>query len=112
LKLLPPEGVLINVARGPLVVEQDLAEVLKSGHLWGAGLDVTEAEPLSSTSPLWDIPNVIITPHVGGQRASRIDDMTYLFCENLHRYRVGKPLINLVDKRLGFPEPSAILETL
>jgi D-3-phosphoglycerate dehydrogenase len=112
LKLLPREGVLINVARGPLVVERDLVEVLNSGHLWGVGLDVTEEEPLSPTSPLWDIPNVIITPHVGGQRASRIDDMTDLFCENLHRYRVGKPLINLVDKRLGFPEPSAILERL
>ncbi len=110
LKLLPPDGVLVNVARGPLVVERDLVEVLTSGHLWGAGLDVTEEEPLPTDSPLWDVPNVIITPHVGGQRKSRIDDMTELFCENLRRYRVGKPLINLVDKRLGFPEPGAILD--
>jgi D-3-phosphoglycerate dehydrogenase len=109
LRMLPREAVLINVARGPLVVEQDLVEVLNSGHLWGAGVDVTEVEPLPKDSPLWDVPNVIITPHVGGQRASRIDDMTDLFCENLRRYRVGKPLANLVDKRLGFPEPSAIL---
>jgi D-3-phosphoglycerate dehydrogenase len=109
LKLLPPDGVLVNVARGPLVVERDLVEVLTSGHLWGAGLDVAEEEPLPSDSPLWEVPNVIITPHVGGQRKSRIDDMTELFCENLRRYRVGKPLINFVDKRLGFPEPSVIL---
>jgi D-3-phosphoglycerate dehydrogenase len=110
LKLLPPDGVLVNVARGPLVVERDLVEVLTSGHLWGAGLDVTEEEPLPTDSPLWDVPNVVITPHVGGQRKSRIDDMTELFCENLHRYRVGKPLINLVDKRLGFPDASVILD--
>jgi phosphoglycerate dehydrogenase-like enzyme len=108
LRLLPREAVLINVARGPLVVEGDLVDVLASGHLWGAGVDVTEEEPLSADSLLWDVPNVIITPHVGGQRASRIDDMTDLFCENLRRFRAGKPLANLVDKRLGFPEPSVI----
>jgi len=108
LRLLPPEAVLINVARGPLVVESDLVEVMQSGHLWGAGVDVTEKEPLAPESPLWDLPNVIITPHVGGQRASRIDDMTNLFCENLRLFQTGKPLINRVDKRLGFPEPAAM----
>lgn len=108
LRLLPEGAVLINVARGPIVVERDLVEVLREGHLWGAGVDVTEIEPLPADSPLWDVPNVIITPHVGGQRASRIDDMTDLFCENLRRYRAGEPLANFVDKRLGFPEPSAI----
>ena len=56
-----------------------------------------------------DQPNVIITPHVGGQCASRIDDMTNFFCENLRRYRTGAPLINLVDKQLGFPTRDAIL---
>ena len=107
LRLLPKHAVLVNVARGPLIVEQDLVKVLESGHLWGAAVDVTEAEPLADDSPLWDLPNVIITPHVGGQRASRIDDMTKLFCENLRRYQSGEPLINLVDKELGFPEPSS-----
>lgn len=112
LRLLPRDAVVINVARGPLIVERDLVEVLLSGHLWGVGVDVTEVEPLPNDSPLWEQPNVIITPHVGGQRASRIDDMTDLFCENLRRYRTGKPLYNLVDKRLGFPEPSVILGAL
>ncbi len=111
LRLLPTEAVLINVARGPLVVENDLIEVLESGHLWGAGVDVTEVEPLVEESRLWDLPNVIITPHVGGQRASRIDDMTNLLCRNLKRYQSGEPLINRVDKQLGFPEPGAMLET-
>jgi D-3-phosphoglycerate dehydrogenase len=100
-----PGALLINVARGPVVVEADLAEALRSGHLGGAGLDVTEQEPLSPDSPLWDIPNVIITPHVGGQSAHRADDMTDFFCDNLRRYLGGQPLRNLVDKRLGFPRP-------
>lgn len=108
LLLLPQEAVLINVARGPLVVESDLAKLLAAGHLWGAGVDVTEVEPLPTDSPLWELPNVIITPHVGGQRASRIDDMTRLFCENLRRFRGKEPLANLVDKKLGFPEPAAL----
>jgi phosphoglycerate dehydrogenase-like enzyme len=109
LRLLPRDAVLINVARGPLVVERDLCEVLADGHLWGAGVDVTEVEPLAPDSPLWDARNTIITPHVGGQRKSRVDDMTALFCENLRRWRAGKPLINFVDKTLGFPAQDATL---
>lgn len=100
-------AILINVARGPLVVERDLVAALQSGHLGGAGLDVTEIEPLPTDSPLWDMPNVIITPHVGAQSARRADDTTNLVCENLRRYLTGKPLINLVDKRLGYPTPAA-----
>jgi phosphoglycerate dehydrogenase-like enzyme len=111
LRMLPPGAVVINVARGPIIVERDLVAVLREERLWGVGVDVTEVEPLPPESPLWEIPNVIITPHVGGQRASRIDDMTDLFCENLRRYRSGKPLANLVDKRLGFPEPRAIYQS-
>jgi D-3-phosphoglycerate dehydrogenase len=96
-------SILINVARGPLVVESAMVEALRSGHLAGAGLDVTEIEPLPPSSPLWDMPQVIITPHVGGQSATRIDDMTNFFCENLRRWLAGEPLLNLIDKRLGFP---------
>jgi len=110
LRLLPKEAVLINVARGPLVVEDDLIEVMQAGHLWGAGIDVTEVEPLAEESQLWELPNLIISPHVGGQRATRIDDMTTLFCENLKRYQAGEPLINRVEKQLGFPHPDAMLD--
>jgi D-3-phosphoglycerate dehydrogenase len=109
LHLLPQGAVLVNVARGGLVVEPDLVEALDSDHLWGAGIDVAAEEPLPPDSPLWTAKNLIITPHVGGQRSSRIDDMTDLFCENLRRYRAGQPLINLVDKRLGFPGPGVEL---
>jgi D-3-phosphoglycerate dehydrogenase len=100
-------AILINVARGPVVVEADLVAALQSGQLGGAGLDVTEVEPLPTDSPLWDLPNVIITPHVGAQSARRADDTTDLVCENLQRYFAGRPLVNLVDKRLGYPTPAA-----
>ncbi len=100
-------ALLINVARGPIAKEQDLVAALQSGHLGGAGLDVTEVEPLAVESPLWDMPNVIVTPHVGAQSARRADATTDLICENLRRYFAGRPLINLVDKRLGFPTPAA-----
>jgi D-3-phosphoglycerate dehydrogenase len=98
-------AILINVARGPIVVERDLVEALTAGRLSAAGLDVTEVEPLPDASPLWDLPNVIITPHVGAQSARRIDVTTDLACENLRRYLRGERLLNLVDKHLGFPVP-------
>jgi D-3-phosphoglycerate dehydrogenase len=100
-------AILINVARGPVVVERDLVAALRSGHLAGAGLDVTEIEPLPIDSPLWDLLNVLITPHVGAQSNRRADDTTDLVCENLRRYFAGRPLLNLVDKRLGFPTLAA-----
>ena len=100
---MQPGSLLVNVARGPLVVEDDLVAALESGHLSGAVMDVTEIEPLPPTSKLWDLPNVIITPHVAGQTKRRVEDATDFFCENLKRYLAGEPLKNLVDKRLGFP---------
>jgi D-3-phosphoglycerate dehydrogenase len=103
ISLLKPGSLLVNVARGPLVVEEALVAALRSGHLAGAAVDVTATEPLPATSALWELPQVIITPHVGGQSARRIDNMTDFFCENLRRDQAGEPLRNLVDKRLGFP---------
>ncbi len=101
---MKPGGLLVNVARGPLVVEEDLAGAVISGQLAGAVVDVTATEPLPQQSRLWDLPGVIITPHVAGQSALRIDNMTSLFCQNLVRWRDGQTLVNLlVDKTLGFP---------
>jgi len=99
-------GYLINVARGAVVVESALVDALASGHLAGAGLDVTEVEPLDASSKLWDDPKVIITPHVGAQSDRRVDDTTDLVCHNLRRYAEGKPPLNRVEKKLGFPHPS------
>lgn len=108
LSCMKPDAVLINVARGPVVVEADLITALEDGRLSAAGLDVTETEPLPPDSPLWDLPQVLITPHVGAQSARRVSDTTSFFCENLERYLEGQPLLNLVDKRLGFPRDRRI----
>ena len=100
-----PSSRFINVARGQVVDEAALIAALQSKHLAGAGVDVTYVEPLPVDSLLWSEPEVIITPHVGAQAATRVDDSTRLACENLRRYQQGQPLVNLVDKRLGFPHP-------
>jgi phosphoglycerate dehydrogenase-like enzyme len=98
------DALLVNVARGALVCHDALVEALQNGWISGAAIDVTDPEPLPPDSPLWEMENVIITPHVGGQSARRADDMTRMFCANLRRYLEGRPLINLVtDRRLGFP---------
>jgi D-3-phosphoglycerate dehydrogenase len=102
---MKPGAILVNVARGPLVDEEALAAALESGHLDSAALDVTPEEPPAASSPLWRAPRLIITPHVAGQSKRRIDAMTEFFCDNLGRYLRGEPLRNLVDKRLGFPQP-------
>jgi len=108
LALMKPGALLVNVARGQVVREAALVAALESGHLGGAALDVTEVEPLAESSRLWHMPNVIITPHVGAQSAKRADDTTVLVCENLRRYFAGRPLLNLVDKKLGFQVPLAL----
>ena len=104
---MKPGAFFVNVARGQVVIENDLVGALSSGHLGAAGLDVTEVEPLPETSPLWEMDNVIITPHVGAQSAKRVDVTVDFFCENLQRFQAGEPLENLVDKNLGFPVPSS-----
>jgi D-3-phosphoglycerate dehydrogenase len=102
---MPRGGYFINVGRGQVVKESDLVGALQHGRLCAAGLDVVASEPLSPDSPLWLMDNVLITPHVGAQSYSRNDDVTNLFCENLRRWREGIPLLNWVDKVLGYPRP-------
>lgn len=96
---------LINVGRGSVVDTDSLVRALSSGHLGGAGIDVVDPEPLPVDSPLWELDNVIISPHVGAQSPLRIPTTIELFCNNLNRYRKGETLLNLVDKELGFPRP-------
>lgn len=108
LGLMPEGAYLINVARGQVVDEAALVEALCGGRLRGAGLDVTEVEPLPESSPLWELPNTIITPHVGAQSKRRVDDTVALVCANLKRWQRGEPLYNRVDKKLGFPHPDVI----
>ena len=102
LELMRPDAVIINVSRGKLVDEAALADALSSGTIGGAGLDVFEHEPLDPASPLWTLPNVIVTPHVAGWRPDHWDAATTLFANNLRRFDAGLPLINVVDKETGY----------
>ncbi len=95
-------GFVVNVGRGKIVVEEDLARALKEGHLKGAALDVFEREPLPKESPLWEIPNLIITPHIAGTSPLFWRREGELLKENLRRFLEGRPLLNRVDKRRGY----------
>ena len=99
---MKPSALLINVTRGKIVDEPSLLRALKEGLIGGAGLDVTPDEPLPQDSPLWDMPNVIVTPHVAGGSPNRDDRTVGLFCDNLERFLVGKPLLSVIDKRKGY----------
>ncbi|NOZ50804.1 MAG: D-2-hydroxyacid dehydrogenase [Chloroflexi bacterium] len=99
---MKPGAVFINLSRGGLVVEPDLVAALQSGHLGGAGLDVFAQEPLPAGSPLWSMPNVIISPHVSGFTPHYDDRAIELFSENLRRYLQGQPLLNQVDRQRGY----------
>jgi phosphoglycerate dehydrogenase-like enzyme len=94
--------ILINVARGGVIDEKALINALLQKKIAGAGLDVFEDEPLSPKSKLWDLENVIITPHVAGSRRDYFKKVGEIFRMNLNRYLSRKPLLNLVDKELGY----------
>jgi phosphoglycerate dehydrogenase-like enzyme len=102
LRLMKRDAYLVNVARGGVVDEAALIRALHEGWIAGAGLDVFEHEPLAFDSPLWDMANVIITGHYGGVTPSYDDRAFEVFLDNLHRYRAGQPLRNVVDKRRGY----------
>ncbi len=102
LSVMQPTAFFINVARGPIVNEPDLIEILQEGTIAAAGLDVTEIEPLAAESPLWDFDNVIISPHSAGGSQHRIRRITEFFLDNLERYLKGEELKNVVNKQLGF----------
>lgn len=97
LALLPKGAILINIGRGALIDEPALIEALRSGHLGGAGLDVFAEEPLPKDSPLWSMPNVLVSPHSGSTSDRENARLTDLFCENLRRYLAHEPLLNVLD---------------
>lgn len=101
-RAMKPSAYFINVSRGPLVDTPALVRALKEGWIAGAGLDVTDPEPLPSDHPLWTAGNVIITAHTSGRSDVSIDRALDLFCENVRRYVNGIPLMNVVDKRRGY----------
>jgi phosphoglycerate dehydrogenase-like enzyme len=97
-----PTGILVNVTRGEIVYGDDLLAALDEGLLWGAGLDVTDPEPLPKGHRLWTHPRVIVTPHTAGGSPRRAGRVIETFIENLRRLRTGEPLLALIDKEKGY----------
>jgi phosphoglycerate dehydrogenase-like enzyme len=99
---MKPGARLVNVTRGEVMVEADLVDALRSGRLAGAALDVAPREPLPPDSPLWSLPNVVMTPHTAGASQFRARRNLDRFIANLARFKDGQPLEGLIDKRTGY----------
>ena len=102
LALMKTTAYLIVVSRGGIVHEPTLAKMLKEGRLAGAGFDVAEQEPLPPEDPLWDAPNMVITPHCSGLSRQTGEASWAVFKGNLARFVAGEPLLTPVDKRRGY----------
>ena len=102
LALMKPTAHLINVGRGSLVDEDCLIAALESGSIGGAALDVFQTEPLPADSPLWAMPNVMVSPHMSADFHGWLEALADQFFVNLGRWLSGRPLLNVVDKRLGY----------
>jgi len=99
---MKPGAYLVNIGRGEVIDEPAMAAALSAKKIGGAGLDVFEHEPLEASSPLWDLENVILTPHISGANRGYMDKACELFAENLKRFAANRPLLNLVDPNLGY----------
>ena len=99
---MQPTARFVNIGRGSTVDEASLVGALRDGRLGGAALDVFESEPLPPESPLWELPNVIVSPHIAGDFAGFREAIVELFVQNLERYLTGLPLENVVDKQRGY----------
>jgi len=102
LRSMRSDAVLVNIARGDVVDQDALVEALRAGTIAGAGLDVTTPEPLPAEHPLWELPNVILTPHISGYLRGYFPGVLAIFADNLGRFLASAPLHNIVDKRLGY----------
>ena len=102
--LLPERAFVVNVGRGSAVDQTALAEALRAGRIAGASLDVMTPEPLPEDDPLWDCPNLLLTPHVSGNMSLGLtcELAVEMFCADLERYANGEPLKNLVDRSVGY----------
>jgi len=102
LSQMKADAYLINVGRGPLIVESDLVSALRERKIAGAALDVFDQEPLPADSPFWDLENVLITPHTAGMTTKLWERHFKLFSENLRRFLKGELLLAVVDKKQGY----------
>ncbi len=100
--MMKPSAYFFNISRGAVVNQADLTTALQQGLIKGAGLDVFEQEPLPETSLLWDMPNVIITPHLAALSPSYMDRAIKLFADNLSRFIQLKEMLNVIDKNKGY----------
>jgi D-2-hydroxyacid dehydrogenase (NADP+) len=96
------DAVFINIGRGATVQTEALLGALQSGNIAGAGLDVTDPEPLPGDHPLWTMDNVILTPHYAGAHPGYVQRASAIFLENLARFVAGNALTNVVDKHAGY----------
>jgi phosphoglycerate dehydrogenase-like enzyme len=99
---MKPSAVLVNIGRGTLVQEPALVRALRENWIMGAGLDVFATEPLPAGSTLWDLPNVLVTPHVAGTHPEYMARSADIFLKNLKLYLADKPLLNEVDRAAGY----------
>ena len=102
LALMKPDAYLFVMSRGGIVDQDALAEALAAGKLAGAGLDATDPEPLPAEHPLWELPNVLISPHSSGASRQTNERGRAILRENVRRFLGGEPLLNVCDKRAGF----------
>jgi phosphoglycerate dehydrogenase-like enzyme len=102
LSIVKRGALLVNIGRGKLIDDEAVVAALQDGRLGGAALDVFTREPLDPASPFWDLPNVIITPHISGAMEDYWTPLVALFSENLRRFEHGQPLLNVVDKHAGY----------
>jgi phosphoglycerate dehydrogenase-like enzyme len=102
IEAIKPGAMLINVARGGIIDEEAVADALRSGRLSSAAMDVFADEPLPDSSPLWDVPGLIISPHVSGFAGDYVSQVSALVTENLRRYIDGQPLLNAASREAGY----------
>ncbi|GAB3644455.1 D-2-hydroxyacid dehydrogenase [Streptomyces sparsus] len=97
-----PAAHFVNIGRGRHVVTADLVDALRRGVIRGAAVDVLDEEPLAPDSPLWDVPGLLVSPHMSGDTLGWRDDLAVQFLDNYDRWAAGRPLLNVVDKELGY----------
>lgn len=102
LACMKPTAFLVNIARGGVVAEAELVAALQAGTIAGAMLDVFEEEPLPVQSPLWSMPNVLVTPHISGMASNYVERVFTVLADNIDRFLAGRPLTNVVDLARGY----------
>jgi phosphoglycerate dehydrogenase-like enzyme len=102
LAAMKPSAYVINIARGPIIDQAALVEALQAGRIAGAALDVTDPEPPAADDPIWQAPNIWVTPHISYSSPQTAERMVQIFLENLRRYARREPLLNVVDKAAGY----------